>query len=102
MDGKNALPVRQKRNFGALSKCQRESAALQRKLETVVKRRIYVISRIFDEIEKNPSIYFHVVNRGKQREARKMTARLVRKLRSQFNHQVLRQQQAPKNPHGGP
>lgn len=94
--------ARQERNFEALAKCDREAGVLKRKIEQVFNRRVSAINRIFDEIEKDPSPYKHVVYHGKKRETTPMTPSLVKKLRSQFNEQVLKQQAAPKNPHGGP
>lgn len=75
---------------------------MRNKIQELGNRRIVAISRIFDEIEEDPSRYKHIIYRGKKRETVPMTPGLVRKLRAQFDKQVVKQEAAPKNPHGGP
>jgi len=97
MVGKS-LTAAQRKNINAYAKCHREIASLSKKLDAVEARRRRVIERVFDEIEKDPSRYTHLIHKGRSRQSVPMTKALARKLK----RQMLQQQGQPPNPHGGP
>ena len=87
----------QRRNVLAYGKCHRELASLSKKLAAAGVRRRRALERVFDEIEKHPSRYNHVVGKGRARKSVPMTLALAKKLRRR-----MLQQQQQNNPHGGP
>lgn len=91
------LTTAQRRNVRAYARYHREIAGLNRKLAAAELRRRRTIERVFDEIEKDPQRYTHLIRRGRSRKSVPMTRALARKLR----RQMLQRGVGP-NPHGGP
>lgn len=80
------LPASQRNNVKALAKTQGDIGKLVYGLHRAYNRRHRLVNRIFDEVEKNPSLYTHVTPKGKGRAKLRtpMTAKLARQLRAQY------------------
>lgn len=77
------LPASQRNNIKALLKTRDEIAKLTRGLHRAYDQRHRLITRIFDEMEKNPSLYSHLTRKGAKR-SEPMTTELAKKLRAQY------------------
>lgn len=94
---KQGLTAAQRRNVNAYAKCHRDIARLNEKLAAAEARRSKAIERVFEEIEKDPARYTHLVHKGRSKKSVPMTKALARKLK----RQMLQQGDVP-NPNGGP
>lgn len=83
---KQSIPLTQRKLFDSLFKSEKEVKKVNITMRRVLQQQHKIIGRIFDAIEKNPSIYNHIsrARNGEPERSQPMTLDLAKEARSRY------------------